>query len=205
LASVTDSCLQGDDDTIAQLEARVAQFDVDAWIERRRHQRDRSRPKPVAQPLQKPSQLHNPYQGVPYAWQLSETIENFLERLPPATTDCTEDVPWIFICNPYISRLRKDQGGNQAIKGSEDEAPEQEGSNVDLVLEGGKERLELVRKFVETLNKSKKAASTKEKEARVEQRRASNDILDLAHAAKVRAGKVTNSSLPHFRVCHQTC
>jgi hypothetical protein len=33
--------------------------------------------------------------------QLSETVDDFLLRLPPATTEVSNDVPWIWIANPY--------------------------------------------------------------------------------------------------------
>ena len=92
------------------------------------------------------SSLHNPYEGVPYAWQLTETVDQFLERLPPETTT-SDQVPWIFICNPYIPRVGKRQSDQDQVKGrdNDNEAPDEEGANVQIVVEGGQERLQLVR------------------------------------------------------------
>ena len=51
---------------------------------------------PAVQP-----KLYNPYEGSVCGRQLGETIDEFLERLPPLTTPQCEQVPWIFIGNPY--------------------------------------------------------------------------------------------------------
>jgi hypothetical protein len=45
--------------------------------------------------------LYNPYEGHFCAKQLSETVDEFLTRLPPATTPISNLMPWIFIANPY--------------------------------------------------------------------------------------------------------
>ena len=139
--------------------------------------------------------LHNPYAGVPYAWQLTETVDDFLARLPPRTTPITTKTPWIFICNPYIPRVEKAQAESQASKGNEDEAPEEEGSRTSLVIEGGMERLDLVTDFIKGMRLSPKTPSAQEREIQKERKRAADDIQDLAHAAKVRAGKVRETAL----------
>ncbi|ORY07555.1 hypothetical protein BCR34DRAFT_489419 [Clohesyomyces aquaticus] len=47
-----------------------------------------------------PPDLHNIYQGKHDAWQLGESVDEFLKRLPPVTT--TVDVcPWIWVANPF--------------------------------------------------------------------------------------------------------
>lgn len=134
--------------------------------------------------------LHNPYAGVPYAWQLTEKIEDFLDRLPPRTTLITAKTPWIFICNPYIPRVEKSHASNQASKGNEDEAPEEFGSRTSTVVEGGLERLGLINSFAEGMKRTGKVQSTQEREVQKERKRAVEDILNLAHGCKVRAGKV---------------
>lgn len=136
------------------------------------------------------SHLHNPYAGISYAWQLTETVDQFLSRLPPSTTNQTPEVPWIFICNPYIPRVHKLESQGQFSRGNEDEAPEEEGSKTALVAEGGLERLHLVSKFVDGIQRSGKSKAFVEKEIRKERRQAVDDILNLAHLAKVRTGKV---------------
>ncbi|CAM1503679.1 Fc.00g012700.m01.CDS01 [Cosmosporella sp. VM-42] len=182
-----DSDFYGDEDTVAELQARVDDFDLAGWMRQQQENPGRAlRQKNLVADV---SKLHNPYAGVPYAWQLTETVDGFLRRLPPRTTPITFDTPWIFICNPYISRVEKAEAENQSIKGNEDEAPEEFGSRTSLVVEGGTERLELVTKFIEGMRKSPKTPSAQEREIQKERKSAADDILDLAHAAKVRAGK----------------
>ncbi|KAF4453573.1 hypothetical protein F53441_3819 [Fusarium austroafricanum] len=182
-----DSDFYGDKETVMDLHKRVQAFDVQSW--RLQQQQSPGRPLPRKNLIPDTPHLHNPYAGVHYAWQLTETIDEFLTRLPPKTTDMTEDTPWIFICNPYIPRVEKSMGENQLSKGNEDEAPEEEGSKTALVMEGGLERLELLSKFKEGIKKSNKVLATQEQEMQRETQSASDDILHLAHAAKVRAGK----------------
>lgn len=110
------------------------------------------------------SQLHNPYAGVDYAWQLTESVQDFLTRLPPATTNQTDRTPWIFICNPYIHRVPKSESSNQRSTGNQDEGPEQEGSRLDVVIQGGIERLELLSGFIRDIPKFGKTATTTERE-----------------------------------------
>lgn len=147
------------------------------------------RPLPHALIAQDPSRLHNPYAGYSHAWQLTETVEAFLKRLPPDTTIQSTSTPWIFICNPFIQRLGKDESGTKG-RGNENEAPDEEGSNVQLVVNGGTERLELVSAFIEKTNATKKTTAAKEREINKERKAAVADILHLAHAHKVRPGKV---------------
>lgn len=128
-----------------------------------------------------------------YAWQLTETLEDFFSRLAPATTDQTVDVPWIFICNPYVSREKNDEVG-EFMKGNEDEAPTEKGSQLRLVVQGGTERLELLAELKKKLELSGKSASFVAKELSQEQKRAIADVLGLAHAGKVRTGKVRRNS-----------
>lgn len=179
----------GDADTVEELQNRVDRFDVDAWYQQQRV--NPGRPVSHATLMGDVSQLHNPYAGILYAWQLAETVEDFLKRLPPETTT-SDQVPWIFICNPYIPRVGKRQSDKVQMKGKEndDEGPDEEGANVQTVVQGGEERLELVRDLLDKAAQTKMAKSTMEREANKERRQAAADILTLAHACKVRAGKV---------------
>jgi hypothetical protein len=169
------------------LHRRVQEFDVQGWMQQQ--QQSPGRPLPRKNIHADTTHLHNPYAGVHYAWQLTETIDEFLTRMPPKTTDITEDTPWIYICNPYISRVEKSLAQNQNSKGNEDEAPEEEGSKTELVMEGGLERLELLSKFIEGVQRSRKVHAAQERETIAERKKASGDILHLAHVARVRAGK----------------
>ncbi|KAJ6780892.1 hypothetical protein PWT90_05552 [Aphanocladium album] len=182
-----DSSFYGDAATADELEQRVKHFDPNQWITQ--HQRQPGWAQPRIHPAEMGASLHNPYAGVPYAWQLTETVDDFLARLPPATTNQTLKTPWIYICNPYIQRVSKSESLSQKLQSNEDEGPEQEGSRLDIVMEGGMERLELLGTFVRDVPKFGKPPSAMGKERNKERSQASLDILHLAHVGKVRAGK----------------
>lgn len=89
---------------------------------------DSSSPTPITNMASTTStKLHNAYKGRVSAKQLSETIDDFLRRLPPATTDATPEIPWIYVANPYIPR--DDKGG--------EEAPAEPGAQLQTFIEGG--------------------------------------------------------------------
>ena len=141
------------------------------------------------------TRMHNPYAGVPYAWQLTESLDDFLARLPPSTTDQHDDLPWIFICNPYIQRPGKQSIVSQAYKGNEDEAPAEDGRNLQLVCDGGAERLQILADYHDGLMATGMSAASVTKKMAKERREATADILSLAHAHKVRTGKVRTFTL----------
>lgn len=143
------------------------------------------------------SKLHNPYAGVPYAWQLTETIDDFLSRLPPATTEASEEVPWIFVCNPYISRKARPHAQSRGSRGNEDEAPEEEGTQLARAVEGGTERLHILTSFLGGLELAAKTKTVKTREANKERKAAVEDVLKLAHACRVRSGKVGHDAFMH--------
>ncbi|EGR48871.1 uncharacterized protein TRIREDRAFT_22168 [Trichoderma reesei QM6a] len=182
-----DSDFYGDDETVSQLLRRVADFDVDEWAQQ--HRAHPGRPQRQIKLFDEAARLHNPYAGISYAWQLTETVDDFLARLPPATTDRTPEVPWIYICNPWIPRVHKREGQAQFSKGNEDEAPEEEGSETAMVAQGGLERLHLLSKFIEGMQRSGQAPSVVEREISRQRKQATGDILKLAHLVKVRTGK----------------
>lgn len=179
----------GDAETATGLQNRVDCFDIGAW--QQQQVANPGRPMPRTFLPSDISHLHNPYAGIPYAWQLTETVEDFLNRLPPETTTA-DQFPWIFICNPYIQRVRKLQSDRVQTKGKENdyEAPDEEGANVRIVVEAGEERLQLVRSLLEKASQTNMTKMSMEREANKERRQATADILNLAHAYKVRAGKV---------------
>lgn len=178
----------GGEETTAELESRVTSFDVAQWWEETKAVQLNRRVK--TEPLDS-TKLHNPYAGVHYAWQLTETIDDFLARLPPGTTETSDDHPWIFICNPYIRRKDRLNAQSQHSRGNEDEAPEVEGSQLDVLIEGGTERLGILLNFKKGIEKTRKAQSAMMREINKEKKEAIHDILALAHACKIRAGKVS--------------
>lgn len=131
---------------------------------------------------------------MPYAWQLTETVDDFLSRLPPSRTEQGEHVPWIFICNPYIAREGKRHSDSEILKGNEDEGPTEPGNHLEWIVQGGKERLELVKSLHDRMQQAGAAPSVIQRVMAGERKQAAQDILGLAHAGKVRTGKV--------RQCH---
>lgn len=175
---------------IEELHDRVRNFDLESW------QQGRQTAGSGCQILRHRSvapnapELHNPYAGVSYAWQLFETVEDFLNRLPPATTEATPERPWIYICNPTIRRKPKHEAQNQSSRGNEDEAPEDEGTQLATLIEGGTERLHLLRLLMEAVRNTEQSSSTMRREISEAKRHAVSNILSLAHACRVKAGKV---------------
>lgn len=53
--------------------------------------------------LRSSQDLHNIYQGREDAWQLGESIDDFIDRLPPKTTSQFDLGPWIWVSNPHRS------------------------------------------------------------------------------------------------------
>ncbi|KAG6006115.1 hypothetical protein E4U54_000227 [Claviceps lovelessii] len=171
-----------------QLESRVQRFNASEWI-------NRHGTWGVGHPARRPlraidtAKLHNSYAGVKYAWQLTETVDDFLHRLPPATTNQTEDLPWIFICNPFVARQDKTTSDDAFMKGNEDEAPSESGRNLSLVVQGATERLGLLAELMQRVQKSGKSTNFIARELSQERRNAVSDILHLAHAGRARTGK----------------
>ncbi|KAJ0160518.1 UPF0696 protein C11orf68 -like protein [Colletotrichum tanaceti] len=183
-----ESDFYGDEDTVVGLESRVTSFDVSQWWEETNAVQVNRRLKKEPPDGTK---LHNPYVGIPYAWQLTETVNDFLARLPPETTEYSDKFPWIFICNPYIHRKDKFHAQSQRSRGNEDEAPEEEGSRLDTLIEGGSERLNILLNFKQGTNSTKKSTAVKMREIDQEQKEAARDILSLASACAIKAGKAS--------------
>ncbi|KAK6854742.1 hypothetical protein PG995_009835 [Apiospora arundinis] len=185
-----ESDFYGGEETVQELQERVDSFDVQAWWEQRQHVHSALRLQAVRQPQAVKAHLHNPYAGYPYAWQLTETVDAFLERLPPATTDESPDeCPWIFICNPFIERKPKSLAQNQLVLGSENEGPEEELTDIPRFIAGGTERLGMVTEFADFMKKSTKSKAAVTREVNKAGREATGDILDLALNLRVRCGK----------------
>ncbi|KAI0848714.1 DUF1917-domain-containing protein [Daldinia vernicosa] len=187
--SSEDSDFYGDDEVLADLKAKVKKFDVEAWWEQYQ-----TLDTPLKMQAQKKetvdiSHLHNPYAGLKNAWQLTETIEEFVQRVPPATTDETPEDPWIWVCNPYINRKKKHEASNQMIPGGEDEAPEEVGADLPSVVEGGMARLHLASEFIDACKRSGNQPGAITRECRKAGLDAAKDILNLARMLRVRCGK----------------
>lgn len=161
-----------------------------------------SSPPPLAPKMEdnKPREVHsapldgrNPYAGVPYAWQLSETVDTFLQRLPPSRTLRTCRTPWIYICNPYWQEplAQKSETPANAVRGCENEAPlSLSGTDLSTFIAGGMQRLQITRELLDDLRASPLPVGKRNMEVKSEQDLCAKDILGLAHLMGVRAGKV---------------
>jgi hypothetical protein len=120
----------GDEEHKAELEERVTAFDVAAWWENRLPSLNMiaTANKAKAATLEK-IKLYNPYESVLLARQLSETVDEFLQRLPPTTTADELGPGWIWIANPFIPRPSPKtlEAGNGKIA---EEGPPEEGSQL---------------------------------------------------------------------------
>ncbi|KFX91971.1 hypothetical protein V490_05616 [Pseudogymnoascus sp. VKM F-3557] len=54
--------------------------------------------------------LSDRFKGKWFGRQLAETVDEFLRRLRPATTEGSEELQWIWISNPYLSLPPSDEG-----------------------------------------------------------------------------------------------
>lgn len=200
----------GDEEEVAALESRAKEFDVQAYwrdidehdtVHPGRKKSSASSPSSAAMtPAAAAPKLHNPYEGQLSAKQLNETMDAFLSRLPPATTDVTPDIPWIYVANPFIPR----EGG----AGGE-EAPGESGTQLSTFIEGGGERLELFGDFLRTVDEKKRGgggrvSAAMSKQVTSEREGCVNDILMLARVMKVRTGKASSSPsnpIHHYSSC----
>lgn len=194
----------GDEDEVAALESRAQDFNVKAyWREIDDH--DTVQPGRIKNSSSSPSsstamtpaaaaakapKLHNPYEGQVSAKQLNETMAAFLSRLPPATTDVTPEIPWIYVANPFIPR----EGG-----ASGEEAPGESGAQLSTFTEGGGERLEMFGDFLRMVDEKKRGgggrvSAAMNKQITAEREGCVNDILMLARVMKVKTGKVSSFS-----------
>jgi hypothetical protein len=173
---------------VSDLQQRVDDLDTQKWWADR--ETTPLHPQPPQRETRAEPRLHNPYEGCHYAWQLSETIDEFLARLPPATTRASEDVPWIYVCNPYVVRKPKAEAQNQLSKGNEDEGTEEFGCNLPLAQQEAMEILEFLDGEIEMCMSWGGRYSTSVRSADHERYKAVDNILDVAWEHKVRCGKV---------------
>lgn len=93
----------GDNDKKAELEAQVAAFDVDAyWATHDSRMSVMAYQENAGSELiPPPAAPYNMYESYPSGRRLSETVSEFLNRLPPRSTLSSEVSPWIYIANPH--------------------------------------------------------------------------------------------------------
>ncbi|KAF2972057.1 hypothetical protein GQX73_g1545 [Xylaria multiplex] len=183
-----ESDFYGDDDLVQDLNRKVEDFDVGKWWQEHKDQKTPLNMQGTGASENTP-RFHNPRAGDTCSWQLTESVDAFLHRLPPATTEETPDHRWIWICNPYIKRKSKSEAENQGVRGGEDEAPEDEGADVATLMQAGEERLHFASSFIDEFRKPGVPRDLLVQETRKAGKDAAKDILDLAKGLRVTCGK----------------
>jgi hypothetical protein len=186
----------GDEAVRQDLEGQVADFNVSEWW-----QNKMTSPTEIAEAnvksgmKQKTATLYNPYEGQFCqfcARQLSESVEDFLQRLPPQTTPVSEHIPWIFIANPYRKAPKAEEVKQGDING---EAPSDEDSDwAQFVVRAGK----LLKELTVIMNdiKKKKAGQAKAsitKAYHAQRDLIVNKVLDTAVELHCTSGKVSSA------------
>jgi hypothetical protein len=145
----------------------------------------------------KHSYLYNPYEGHPNGRQLGETVEQFLERLPPATTPQSNEVPWIFIANPFREKpVKSENAVDEKNLSTDEEGPMADDENwAEFVRKGGLllEELKRARHQIEKANLGK-AQQTITKKLNPKRDDVVRRLLALAVDLKCASGKVCH---PH--------
>jgi len=103
----------GDKKYTALLESRAVHTDVHGYwkthakdlnvvARKAREELEASKPKPLEGPKIPKGGLHNSYEGEESAWQLHETVDDFLTRVPLLSSSHVG--PWLWVANPYSER-----------------------------------------------------------------------------------------------------
>lgn len=159
----------GDEATVSKLKTRVDAFDVErGWKTHQSFAEYISEQDPETS-TSSVSRYHNLFQGHPGAWQLNETVDKFLARLPPSSTPRTHQIDWIRISNPFLP------AGDRQMLG--------------VLKEGGSERLDIFSRFIAATNASGKPLLRIKKEIQREREDTVNDLRHLAAMSNVLSGK----------------
>jgi len=137
----------------------------------------------------KAATLYNPYEGAFSGRQLGETVDEFLERLPPATTPITDIVHWIYIANPYRKAPKRDEHEQNE---SDEAPPDEESDWARFVVLGGNllEELTTIRHTIEK-QKAGKAKAIITRAVNPEKEMIVKKLLDTAVELHCTSGKVS--------------
>lgn len=183
----------GDEDVKQDLEDRAQNFNpAEWWAKDEPSLTEMANSNMAKSTKKKDSILYNPYEGVFCARQLTETVDEFLVRLPPATTSTTATTQWIYIANPYRKATWKSENNQVEFK---EEAPLEEDSNWSTFVPIAQKMLEDLtdmREMIERKRAGEQKASilravNKEKNLIVEK------ILDAAVEHHCTSGKVSSA------------
>ncbi|KAF8866327.1 DUF1917-domain-containing protein [Acephala macrosclerotiorum] len=184
-----ESNFYGDEDTKQELEARVLSLDVGEWWKHRIPTlMELAEDNVKTQKLKKTVKLYNPYEGRVDSRQLTETIDEFVKRLPPATTFVTLDVQWIWIANPYRKVMK--EANQDAGSHMKEAPPDEKADKVSFEIIARSLLEELTNKRLELEKKNPgKAKSTITKLLKADQDRIVKEILGTAKTLHVTCGK----------------
>lgn len=163
-SSITaDEICTGSDDDKLELEARAAAFDVRSYWDHKpsdltniaAHGRVRNLDKQKALEEKRikgeakcQRKQHNPYEGRKYARQLNETVDEFLQKLPPRSTMEDDVGAWLWITDPFteVQFSRGDVEGFQKAGGDLLESVAAEAAAVEEDLQSqGKSKLAITK------------------------------------------------------------
>jgi len=173
------------------LESQVGSFSVADWWAHRKANPSLTETADAgigAKEAGKTATLYNPYEGNYAGRQLSETVDEFLERLPPQKTSVSENVPWIFIANPY-RKAPAPKSEKVELEGP----PEEESNWPEFVRKGNEllEALTILRHDLEKRMAGKaKQTVTKAFNAAGHKDRIVQELLDTAVKLHCTSGKV---------------
>lgn len=158
----------GDEETISKLQKRVDNFDLKGgWKAQQFFTNIMSQEDPGGSTFT--GRLHNAYEGQPGAYQVTESVDEFLFRLPPSSTRRTSGVDSIRIWNPYL--------------------PPGEPQLVRALRHAAGERLELTAKFIAATRASGMRPAKVSKELESERKETIDDLRHLAVMCKIISGK----------------
>ena len=178
----------GDEATINTLKDRANSFNAAAWWSSKAPSLTEIANANMEIAVEKKeATLYNPYEGLRgCARQLGETADEFLERLPPATTQQTVITPWIFIANPYRKAPTRSGEGGVLEEGP----PEEDSDWAQFGVLAGNllEELTGIRHDIEKREVGK-AKATITKKVNVEKEKIVRKILDTAIDLHCTSGK----------------
>jgi hypothetical protein len=146
----------------------------------------------------KSATLYNPYEGQECGRQLGETVEEFIQRLPPSTTASITlttanagGVPWIFIANPFRNPPKVHSGDKQHELANEG-PPDENSDWAQFVIRGGNilDELGSIEKEIEK-RKVGQAKASITKAVNIEKEAIVQKLLDTAVELHCTSGKVS--------------
>jgi Basophilic leukemia-expressed protein Bles03 len=180
---------QGDEAVKEEYEARALSFDPAEYLEHKTPSLTEIANAGLENAKTAKAITHyNPYEGMFSARQLGESVDDFLERLPPSTTTVTEIIPWIYIANPYRKAPKRDELDQ---KESDEAPPDEESDWAKFVVLGGNllEELTMIRNSIEK-EKVGKAKAAITKAINIEKNKIIKKLLDTAVELHCTSGKV---------------